>query len=244
MKADVTLLTPTADQPTGFALCELYMAAQTTWDRVAQWIVADDGLEPARPTLGQRHLRRRRERDCTGAQSLCRNLLRALPEVRTEYVVIVEHDDLIHPRHLETLLGHLRDSGSWIAGDDLQRYYHVGLRQWRTFDNWGASLAQTGFRREVLPALQRALEECLVAGWRGVDAKFWSFVPQQHWRTYRAEQVVGIKGLPGAPGIGIGHRPAESGYEWHQDPRGLKLREWCGEAAENYFGFYSDRQAA
>lgn len=244
MRPDLTLLTPTADQPTGIALCERYMRSQTAWDRVAEWIVVDDGREPAALTLGQSHIRRTREPGCSPAQSLGRNLLQAIPRLRTEFVAVIEHDDLYHPFHLEILLGHLEHPSVFIAGDDLQRYYHVGRRQWREFDNWGGALCQTGFRRSAAGDLRRAAEECVRQDWRGIDAKFWSFVPKAARKTYRAEQVVGIKGLPGAPGIGIGHRPEESGYEWNGDPDGAKLREWAGEAARQYEGFYTDREAA
>ena len=244
MAPDVTLVTPTADQPTGMALCERYMAAQTAWDRVAEWIVVDDGEAPARPTMGQSHVRRRRAPGCSPAQSLGRNLLAVIPRLTTEFIIIIEHDDCYHPFHLERLLAEMEAPAVWAAGDDLQRYYHVGLRRWRTFDNWGAALCQTGLRRAAVERLRRAAEECVRQDWRGIDARFWSSLPAEHRATYRAEQVVGIKGLPGAPGIGIGHRPEESGYEWAEDPQGEKLREWCGAAAKHYLRYGNDREAA
>ena len=87
----VTLLTPTCDQPTGMALCELYMARQTFHDWAPlQWIVVDDGVVPATLTLGQHYVRRERGAD-TGAQSLAKNLLAALPLVEGEYLILIEH---------------------------------------------------------------------------------------------------------------------------------------------------------
>lgn len=244
---DLTLITPTADQPTGMSLCERYMAAQTAAERVVQWVVVDDGDEPARLTAGQVHVRRRREPGCTLVESFCRNLLAALPHVRTEFVAVIEHDDLYHARHLEVLLRYLERPNVMVAGDDLQRYYHVGLRLWKTFDNWGAAMCQTGFRRGVIGEFRAAAEDSLRSGWRGVDAQFWSRVPKSQWAVYRAEQVVGIKGLPGRPGIGIGHRPTESGCAWAEDPDGVVLRGWCGEHTETYIQYgtnQEERQAA
>lgn len=231
---DVTLVTPTADQPTGMALCERWMGTQTAWHRVAEWIVADDGKQPAPLTMGQNHIRREREPDCTPEQSLCRNLLAALPVATTEYIAIIEHDDFYFPRYLETLLGHL-DTGVLIAGDDEQRYYNVATRQWQIYDNWrGGSLYQTGFRRAALPLFYQALHACEETSFKGVDASFWNLVPKQQAVTYRARQAVGIKGLPGRTGIGIGHRPDET---YNDDPQLAKLREWIGAHASVYFRF-------
>src|SRR3990167_6985387 len=94
----LTLITPTADQPIGIVLCERYMRAQTWQD--FRWIVVDDGEVPATLTMGQEHIRRPREPDCRDVESFCRNLLTAIPLVRTPYVAIIEHDDWYHPDHL------------------------------------------------------------------------------------------------------------------------------------------------
>jgi glycosyltransferase involved in cell wall biosynthesis len=238
---DVTLVTPTADQPTGIALCERWMVAQTAWDRVAQWLVVDDGQQPTPLTMDQRYVRREREADCTPERSLCANLMAALPLVETEYVAIIEHDDFYFPDYLATLMAHLAQDGVLIAGDDEQRYYNVATRQWQLYDNWrGGSLYQTGLRRETLPKLREAAEVCFADNWRGVDARLWGLVPAQSSRTYRAHMAVGIKGLPGRPGIGIGHRPDET---WNDDPGLTKLYEWAGEYAETYACFWEEAAA-
>lgn len=241
--ADLTLITPTADQPIGMALCERYMVAQTAWSRVARWVVVDDGEEKASLSLGQEHVRREREPGCSGVQSFCSNLLAAVPFVETEYVAIIEHDDCYHERHLEFLLDWLSRPEVLLAGDDEQRYYHVGLRQWRVFDNWrGASLYTTGFRQQVLPLYERAAAQCLKHNAKGVDAFLWDEMEERHKRTYRVSQAVGIKGLPGRAGIGIGHRPQESGVEWNEDPDGEVLRAWCGAYAKEYKEHYEKEE--
>jgi hypothetical protein len=233
---DLTLITPTADQPTGIALLERYMQDQTAWGRVARWVVADDGTHGALLTLRQDHVRL-----ChppRAVHSLCANLAAGLALVETPYVAIIEHDDLYHPRYLEELLSHLERPGVLAAGGSLNRYYHVGLRLYRHFGNPGAALCQTGLRREAIGYMSGAIEECRATASRGVDAAFWRRITDEARSTYETDQVVGIKGLPGRPGIGIGHRPLESGYEWQSDPDGVILRQWCGEHAAHYEGYY------
>lgn len=61
------------------------------------------------------------------------------------------------------------------------------------------------------------------------------------WRTFQGPRslldsanVVGIKGLPGRPGIGVGHRPDFG----DPDPDGRILAEWLGPAlADAYAGY-------
>lgn len=224
----LTVITPTCDQPTGIALCEFYMARQTL--EHGQWIVADDGIEPARLSMGQIHIKRAREPGCTPAQSLCRNLLGAIARVDGDVIVVAEHDDWLGPTHLETIVAQLERAD--IAGDPKQRYYNVDRRCWRLFDNVGASLCQTAFRRELLPKFERAVRRCLANGWFHVDRIFWDSVPDDQKSLERTDTVVGIKGLPGRPGIGIGHRPA--GPLWNSDRDGVKLRSWIGDDASLY----------
>jgi hypothetical protein len=149
----------------------------------------------------------------------------------------MEHDDCYHPGYLSELLSHLERPGVLAAGGSLNRYYHVGLRLYRTFDNPGAALCQTGMCAPAAALLAAAAVECLAADSRGVDAAFWRRIVNGSRSTYVSDQVVGIKGLPGAPGIGIGHRPAESGSPWQEDASGAVLREWCGPYAEHYEEF-------
>jgi hypothetical protein len=233
---DVTILTPTADQPTGLRLLESYIGAQTALDRVARWTVVDSG-EIASASY---HVRREHHPEDSPAQDLCRNLLAGIEAWTlrpTRYLVIAEHDDCLHPGHLAELLSHLERPGVLAAGGSLNRYYHVGLRLYRTFDNPGAALCQTGLCADAVPLLAEAAHECLAADSRGVDAAFWHRIVNGSRSTYVSDQVVGIKGLPGAPGIGEGHRPLETGYEWQHDASGTVLREWCGPYAEHYEEF-------
>ena len=230
MPPDLTVITVTCDQPTGFALCERMMARQTYTGRV-QWIVVDDGDRPIAPTAGQHYVRRHRGSD-TGAQSLCRNLLEALPHVAAPIVAIVEHDDYYAPTHFARIVAQLEPPEAQIAGDDEQRYYHVPSRQWRVFANLGASLCQTAFRVDRLALFQAVVERRLAQNHFGVDGAFWASVPRAHWALARTQTVVGIKGLAGRPGLGIGHRPQGPG--WGTDPLGAQLCQWIGSDASWY----------
>jgi hypothetical protein len=234
----ITLITPTADQPTGMALCEKYMARQTIpYD---QWIVVDDGVQHAKLTMGQAHIWRERETDCKPAQSLCRNLLGAIPLIEGDIIVVIEHDDHVAQNHVETMVRQLKNA--LIAGDPKQRYYNVAHRCWRLFDNVGASLCQTAFRRSLLPTFKGAVQACLSASRIGVDRALWDAVQPSCKSLVRSDTVLGIKGLPGRPGIGVGHRP--SGSLWTPDPELVRLREWIGADADMYEPFCQVEAAA
>lgn len=236
----ITLITPTCDQPIGISLCEQFMARQTIpYD---QWIVVDDGLRPAALTMGQEHVVRTRETDCTPAQSLCRNLLAAIALSQGDLIVLIEHDDWYAPSHLETIVAQLAGADAMAAGDDRQRYYNVAHRRWRVFDNVGASLCQTAFRRAVLGEFQNAVRRCLRNNWFHVDRTFWDEIPEFRRSLRRTNTAVGIKGLPGRPGIGIGHRP--TGPLWNADPSLEYLRRAIGADADLYRDFAMQRVAA
>ncbi len=232
MAYDLALITPTADQPTGIALCERWMAAQTVWGKLSiQWIVIDDGIEPATLTLGQTHVRREREPECTGWQSLSRNVLTAIPLVDAPYVAMIEHDDYYAPGHLEGLLARLT-RGSEVAGPSRLHYYHLARRVWRIFDNANMpALCQLGMRASMLPALQKTALECEAGRVKGLERGVWQRARRR--APMDVVSVVGMKGLPGLRGgIGYGHRPDRL---WRADPELVQLGKWVGpETVEVY----------
>jgi glycosyltransferase involved in cell wall biosynthesis len=242
MTPTFTLVTPTADQPTGIALCERFMAAQTIDVRQFQWIVVDDGVEPARLTMGQEHIRRQREPECKPAQSFCRNLIEALPRVMGDWIVFIEHDDFYKPGHLELLAELTSQKGALIAGDGIQRYYNVIQRSYRVFENYGACLCQTAIATKLRPNITKVIEGQLAKGKYGVDASLWRDVQPAKWALKHAGTALGIKGLPGRPGLGLGHRPTTDG-KWRPDPALAMLRTWIGDAAEIYAPFSADEIA-
>jgi hypothetical protein len=206
-----------------------------------RWILVDDGETPARIAGGARpltHLRRAREPTATGAQSLCRNLLTALDHLATwptppTYILFAEDDDWYAPTYISALLTQLAQPGILLAGDDTQRYYHVGLRRHRTYANKGASLCQTGMHSSLLPSFAATVRQCLLFGTYGVDGHFWAAQPPATTLLTPTLTTVGIKGLPGRHGLGVGHR-LEIVRKWTPDPELAMLRRWIGDDVAQY----------
>lgn len=225
----ISVITPTCDRPVGLALLEGFMCRQTV--QPDQWIVADGGSTPATCTVEQIHIYDHRP---PGADNFAHNLLNAINAASGEIVVIAEDDDWMGPTHIETLVQALESNpGALLAGDDQQRYYNIARRCWRLFDNIGASLCQTAMRREALPLFARIIGECMARKSYGIDTTLWRAVPREQWAITGKQTVLGIKGLPGQPGLGIGHRP---GTGWTLDPEFAQLTKWIGADAWLYRG--------
>lgn len=224
----VSIITPTADQPTGLRLLEGYVARQTVQPH--EWIVADDGIEPARLTAGQWHLTR--PRTAEGGASLAGNLLAALDRVSGDVVAVFEHDDWYRPDHLAVQLAQLQ-AGRKAAGAGLQRYYNVSVRRFIVMRNVGSALCNTVFTADLIPAMQAACRRALQRGSYGIDRMFWDSLPGRHKGVHATDTVVGIKGLPGRAGLGMGHRPDER-PGWRSDPELKQLEAWVGSDVEAY----------
>lgn len=217
-----TIITPTSDRPETFALCERWIARQTVKPSV--WIVADDGEEPTRCTMGQLHVRRTRKKSKSG--SFRGNLASALRLVRVGPVVIVEDDDWYRHDHVEQAVDGLRDTNHHIWGSRNSRYYNARSRRYCVFGGnpKHASLCQTAFEIECIPWI---LEWCSSSSSTTLDFDLWRAVkPERRNLVEDTGTVVGIKGLPGRGGIGMGHRLGDR-YPLDQD--GRVLRDWIGE---------------
>lgn len=223
----ISIITPTADQPTGMALAEKWVARQTLQPH--EWIVADDGVEPAMLTMGQTHIVRRREHE--GGRSLAGNMLAALDAVTGDLIVVMEHDDWYDAKHIETCAQRLKGGGA--SGSINQRYYNVEHRAYRVMKNVGSALCNTAFTADHKKGMMRAAERAYRDGRICVDRYFWDALPRRYWDIHTVDTVVGIKGLPGRKGLGIGHRPD---HRWSSDHEGQQLREWVGEDADLYLG--------
>jgi hypothetical protein len=196
------------------------------------------GRTPVVPTMGQVHIHKP---SLPGARNFTGNMLRGLEAVTGDVLVIVEDDDWYSQSHIAHLARLLERHGVAIAGDPCQRYYHLPSRRWRTFQNKGASLCQTGLRLDGFPWLRRAIEEAGRAGRYGVDFSLWQQAPPYMQALDRSDTVVGVKGLPGRPGLGIGHRP--SGPSWQRDRTGAMFRAWLKSDADVYLTLGRSREA-
>lgn len=221
----VSLLTPTCSRPVAFALCERYMARQTA--EFHEWVVADSGATPVVPTMGQVHLHRPME---PGARNLARNIIDGLDACTGDVVLIVEDDDAYLPGHIAACLIGLKRNPAY--GCPRLIYFNVAHRCWVVMANRGAALCQTAIRRELVPELRAAAVAAYEANDFGIDGRFWR---SRQYMATGSQTCVGLKGLPGTPGLGIGHRPKSSrGKRWLPDPELKHLRRLIGDDVENY----------
>ena len=223
----LTCITCTADRPWAIARAEFLMARQTR--PPDEWVVADDGVVPAQLTQGQTHLRRAPSR--SGPESLTGNLIAALAVATGDRLVIIEDDDWYAPEYLAVCEARLRQAE--VIGCPTLRYYHVASRQHVTMPNIGSALFQTALRRRYRSWLVSAAEQAALAQTYNVDGRFWQALPTGVGKLYDTPLTVGIKGMPGRPGLGIGHRPARD-KPWHHDPNGQQLYRWIGDDAPYY----------
>lgn len=239
MAAEVVLITPTGSRPESFDICIKLVERQTLkgW----HWIVVDDGATPIPDNSGLASLVA--NGNCThlrptpvwsGTNTHKRNLQTALDCCHAEWIAFIEDDDWYHPEYLERSLNKAKE-GYRLVGEANANYYHLPSRSYRAMGNRShASLCQTVMHRSLLPSLLEILatnESC-------IDILLW----RNAWKAYEAflfptsTHSVGIKGMPGRPGLGIGHRP---GSHWKTDMNSSVLRDLIGadvELYENYLG--------
>lgn len=227
---NITLVTPTCDRPEAFTLCERWMARQTV--PIHQWIVLDDGVTPAKCTMGQRHMR---FNDTRGKGSLANKLLKLMErsEVITgEAIAIIEDDDWYSKDYLEIATSRFKDYD--MIGEGLALYYNVRKKWWHMHTNYEhASLCQTLFRTTILPRFIKAVSNPCPF----IDGRLWADKLITKKKLYIPENgvprtLVGIKGI--YTGYGIGHdKPLP-----HKDPSLAKLKELVGDDHSLYSPFY------
>ncbi len=229
---DLTLITPTGGRPEAFALCEQYMARQT-YDGELDWIVVDDCLPETECTLGQTVIRPRPVWR-SGQNTQCRNLELALAVPHLgDKVLFIEDDDWYAPTYVAEMVRRLDHAP--LVGEMNAHYYNVRRRCWHMCPNTEhSSLSQTGCRRDEIPSVRAAL---LTYG-QFPDVKLFTAAKSKRLYPY-AGICVGIKGLPGRPGIGMGHRPKPPPRRrWNDDPEMSTLQGWLGQDAANYAKYY------
>jgi len=97
-------------------------------------------------------------------------------------------------------------------------------------------MCQMGFTRDVISILKSILNQKNAF----VDIQLWKYYSSQFKKQlYNTRLSIGIKGMPGNPGIGIGHNPTD--VHRTKDKNFQKLEEWIGkEDTDFYRGIYSD----
>lgn len=210
----VTVITPTCDRPVGLEQAARMLECQTR--PADEWLICRCGVPP-------------------GPLNLAENLQDGLARATGDVIVFWEDDDWYHSTHIERLVRQFEEQpGLFAAGDDMQRYYNLPRRVYRTFDNVGASLCQTAISASAKNLFSEIVAHCAERLSYGIDTTFWrEILGSYETSLVRTKTVVGIKGLPGQPGLGVGHRP--KGHGWLHDPTGSVLTEWVGdEDAQRY----------
>lgn len=222
----VTLLTPTGMRPEAFALCEHFIRRQT-YKGPLEWIVVDDGKVPTRFTMGQRVLPAPRAWE-EGLNTHRFNMEELVRYTLGDTILIIEDDDWYHPRYIETMVHFLQYVE--LVGLVNSRYYNVQVPGWKTMRNqWHASLSQTAFLRSMLPDFNNAIN----SGELFFDVHLWKqafFKQKSCLLLANTSLAVGMKGLPGRPGIS----PAHKDRDYFYDANGDKLSEWIGADVEIY----------
>lgn len=195
----LSVLTATGARPEAFAKCVEWMQAQDYEGRV-RWIIVDDGPEAMETPVvfGWQivHIR-----PCPlwqpGQNTQARNLLEGL-KLCGDRVAIVEDDDQYAKWWLERV-------NEWLDHDDLvgeaPSIYRKGSTERKMNNKTHASLCATAFKGKVVRAV---FEDICRKNKTGIDMKLWRACKG---RLYPQKGgVIGIKGYPGRPGIGVGHR--------------------------------------
>jgi hypothetical protein len=229
----ITAITPTGDRPLAFALCQNWMFHQTV--KLDQWVVVDDGKVPTKPFVPMDYIRREPQPD-DPRHTLLLNLKTAVPVIKGDKILIIEDDEYYAPNYVQEMA--IRLNRYEVVGVKNSKYYHLPSGGYCTHANMAhASLAQTGFRSSFLPTLSKLLENpdrsyLDVQIWRNAGGVIHDRASIQGLTRNRRGLLfidnpplyLGIKGLPGRPGIGIGH--TENRYAQFDGPDRAILKKW------------------
>lgn len=234
----LTLLTATGARPEAWAICQKLMLAQDYAGPV-HWIIVDDGPAPQPSSFQREGWGVTVVRPCPkwqpGQNTQARNLLVGLELVPSDArLVVIEDDDAYAPDWLSMVSRELEHAE--LVGESHARYYNVATRRYRQLSNaQHASLCSTAMHGSAIDAFRRACERKP----KFIDIDLWnSHSSRPSRKLFGGHRVVGIKGLPGRGGIGIGHR---KDFYGKPDDSMRILREWVGDNAELYAGFYACR---
>lgn len=223
-EGSLTLITPTGDRPLAFALCQNWMRKQTL--QPDQWIVVDDGKIPMKPYVPMQYIRRKPKSD-DPKHTMLLNFKAAMPLVKGEKIIFIEDDEYYAPEYIATMAHGLNQYE--IIGIGNSKYYHLNSGKYYRHGNVSrASLAQTAFRQSFLAEFN----ELLNSGDTYLDIRMWKKLEFSERgfifvKNFNDNLYVGIKGLPGRPGIGIGHDTDHSMYKvYPRDSSREILKQW------------------
>lgn len=201
----IYLLTPTGGRPECLELLAGYIDAQD-YSGAMTWIVVDD-VKPASPVPSVRsgitvdvvtpHYSWKPGQN-TQAQSILVGLSTIQEEVAK--VLVFEDDDVYLPGHVSNMVKHL--GACDLVGEKKAKYYNVRSGRYREFNGGRhCALASTALKGAAIDCLRRVC----VPGKTFIDSRLWREY-QGPKKRLNTSNVVGVKGMPGRPGIGVGHR--------------------------------------
>lgn len=200
---NITVITATGDRLEAFALCQRYVARQSR--KPDEWIVVDDGTSPAHFSIPWPPSTQFLRRPPSSGMTLGDQIRAAMPFVTGDLVVFMEDDDWYSQDYLYVMGRVAEEVPATVIGVDADIYYNLRNRTMRHFGpgRQHASLCQTAIR---WPAGRERLERAVEAD--VIDVSLWRGLSPGDGHRFRVEPplVVGIKGMPGRPGHGIGHR--------------------------------------
>lgn len=208
----IALITPTGNRSKQIALCAKWMRRQTYQGDVL-WIIVDDAIPSTTdfilPDFKKNWEIKKvypRPEWVPGDNTQSRNIQAGLnvvkehPEVTSIY--IIEDDDYYFPTYLEEMERRL--VGVLAAAEVDTVYFNVKtINPIYNKNRKHGSLFQTAFK----PALIPVLENILYNHPKFIDMQFWSKIQFMRINLFKTEKILslGVKGLPGRPGIGSGH---------------------------------------
>lgn len=223
----VSVITPTGGRPMAFELCELWMSRQT--QQPDQWIVVDDFPIPTKCTMNQQVIRRTPFWKPDSMHTLQLNLIEALKIVTGDIILIMEDDDWYSPFYIENMVKKfltLNYEGLpyHLIGAAIYPYFNINNFTYHIHNNiHHSSLSQVCFTKRFLPQLSVLLKFFTNAHF--FDLELWKYA-KCHKTMFltKTQWCVGIKGLPGRPGVMEEHRKLLP----FSDPNFLQLEQWIG----------------
>jgi glycosyltransferase involved in cell wall biosynthesis len=214
----ISVITCTGDRPLAFSLCQKWIEQQTV--KPNQWIIIDDGFIPMiKPDLPYVVYIRREPKPSDIKPTMILNIKQALKLLTGDKIIFMEDDEYYTSKYIEEMSKRLDQYE--IVGIGRSKYYMIGSNSYHHHANMGhASLAQTAFTKAFMSDFLNVLE-----GNSFIDIRLWNIVNpgmvhlketgkheyiSEDGRGYIFEDkeglYVGMKGLPGRPGIGAGHK--------------------------------------
>lgn len=242
MSKSLSIITCTGYRPEALALCQYFIERQT-YSGVIQWVVVHDQKEPLKLETKRANLKIevvKGPKVWTEDYNTHRgNMEAGLKKVTGDVIAVMEDDDYYKPDYLNRMVMLLR-TGVAAVGLSQSRYYNVKIGAHKTMFNYRhASLSQTILDKSLLPALNKAVN----SGELYFDIEFWKRIQQENHPNIlvgNTSYSIGIKGMPGKPGITESHRV----YRDYIIDSGAKVfNDWLGEKdSKLYTNYYKPKK--